>query len=311
MTRFGAGIAATLGAVVIFGAQFPIAKDAYRIVDPYTLTAVRYGAAVLLLLAVLAWREGVAALSPGRRPLKLAAVGILGMTGSPLLVFAGLQFTLPEHAVMITALQPSMTALAQWMFRGRRPDGFTLGAIAVAFAGVALVVLGHGVRPGEAKWIGDLLVLSGAICWVTYSMTLSDFPEFGALRFTTLSCLFGTLGILAVTLVVHASGGGLWPGAAGLAPVLPHLVYLSLLGVVVAMLLWNVGNARIGPVNSMLLINLMPVETYLIRYLQGARFGWHEWAGALIVVGALVANNFHQRRLARQAAASKADGASA
>ena len=68
------------------------------------------------------------------------------------------------------------------------------------------------------------------------------------------------------------------------------------------MLLRNYGNARIGPLNAMLLLNLMPVETYLIRYWQGVHFTWQEWAGAAMVVGALMANNLYQRRGRRGAA---------
>lgn len=299
---FGAGFAATLASVLVFGAQLPIAKDAYLALDPFTLSAVRYALALVLLIGLLVWREGVAALSPGPRPGRLAVAGLLGMTGSPLLVFVGLQYTRPEHAVIILALQPSMTALAQWRITGRRPPAFTLGAIAVAFAGVVLVVAGHEARPGEAGWLGDLLVISGAACWVSYALLLGSFSGLSVLRFTTLSCLAGTLGIFAATLVAQATGAVRWPEASAIVAVAPHLAFLSLCGVVLAMLLWNFGNTRIGPLNSMLLLNLMPVETYLIRYWQGARFTAAEWLGAAMVVGALVASNLHQRRAAGRTA---------
>jgi drug/metabolite transporter (DMT)-like permease len=296
MSGFGTGLLSALGAVVIFGAQLPVAKSAYAFLDPFTLSAIRYGAALLLLLGLLVFREGAGALSLGRRPGRIALAGLLGMAGSPLLVFAGLMYTLPEHAVIILALQPSMTALAQWRLHGKRPARFAIGSILVAFAGVVLVVATPGARAGDSKLLGDFLVISGAACWITYTMMLSGFPEFGALRFTALSCLFGTLGIVAFTIFALFAGIARMPEADALVEVAPHLAFLSLMGVVLAMLLWNYGNARIGPLNSMLLLNLMPVETYLIRYMQGARFGWHEWVGAAMVVGALVANNVYQRR---------------
>ncbi len=292
----GLAVLAVLGAVLLWGAQFPVAKAAYAALDPYTLTSARYILAASVLLALTAATGGRAALSLGPHPWRLVVAGVLGMAGSPLLVFVGLSYTLPEHAVIIVALQPSITAMVQWRLGGKRPATFTLAAIAVAFAGVVLVVASHGVRPGEAKLLGDLMVLSGCCCWICYTLMLSGFPGFGALRFTALTCLFGAMAICAATAVALTAGAVPLPQAGAFLSVAPHIVFLAIPGVVLAMVLWNYGNARLGPLNSMLVINLMPVETYFIRYLEGARFSWQEWTGAALVIGALLANNLYQRR---------------
>jgi drug/metabolite transporter (DMT)-like permease len=299
MTRpggLGLGVVAVLGSVLLWGAQFPVAKAAYAALDPYTLTSARYLLAATVLLLLVAATGGGAAFSPGPRPGRLVLAGVLGMAGSPLLVFVGLAYTLPEHAVIIVALQPSITAMVQWRLHGKRPAPFTLGAIIVAFTGVVLVVASHGFRPGEAKLFGDLMVLAGCCCWISYTLMLAGFPGLGALRFTAFTCFFGALTICAVTSVALLSGAVRMPPASAFVNVMPHIVFLAIPGVVLAMFLWNYGNARIGPLNSMLLLNLMPIETYSIRYLQGARFTWQEWAGAALVVCALVANNIYQRR---------------
>jgi drug/metabolite transporter (DMT)-like permease len=52
----------------------------------------------------------------------------------------------------------------------------------------------------------------------------------------------------------------------------------------------------LGPLNAMLLGNLVPVVTFVIRILQGHRFEAIELAGAALVVAALVANNLYLRR---------------
>lgn len=293
--QFGIGVAAAFAAVIMWGAQLPVAKAAYVVLDPYTLTAIRYALASAVLLAILALREGPTAFACGPRPGRLAVAGMLGMTGSPLLVFVGLAYTLPEHAVIIIALQPSMIAMVQWWLHGRRPPNFTIGAIVLAFCGVLLVVVAHGFKPGESKLIGDLLVLSGVFCWIGYNLMLDGFPGFGVLRFTTLSCFFGALGTCVGAAVALLIGAAHIPDTSALITVTPHLLFLAIPGVVLPLLLWNYGNARIGALNSMLLLNLMPIETYLIRYLQGARFSWQEWTGAAMVVGALVANSLYQR----------------
>ena len=67
---------------------------------------------------------------------------------------------------------------------------------------------------------------------------------------------------------------------------------------VVAMFLWNVGIRHLGPLNSMLLLHLMPLITFGFRALQGARIGDPELLGAALVIAALIANNIHMRRRA-------------
>jgi drug/metabolite transporter (DMT)-like permease len=62
------------------------------------------------------------------------------------------------------------------------------------------------------------------------------------------------------------------------------------------MLAWNYGTQRIGPLNSTLLTNLMPVITFSYRALQGNTFLAIEIAGAAVVVLALIANNLYLRR---------------
>jgi len=294
---FGIGLSAVLTSVVIWGAQLPIAKAAYAVMDPVTLIALRYALAAAFLALLLYWREGMPAFQLGERPWLMLGAGLCGMAGSPLLVFAGLSFTTPEHAVIILALQPSMSALAQWFMRGSRPPAFTLACIVAAFIGVVLVVTGHGAGEDTGKWIGDVLVVAGAACWVCYSLMLAKFPEMSALRFTTVSCGVGTIAILAIALVSILLGTARLPSLPEAVAVTPHLLYLALVSTTAGMVMWNYGSPRIGVLNSILLLNLMPVETYLIRYWQGAHFTGQEWLGTALVIVSLVASNLYQRRL--------------
>jgi len=86
------------------------------------------------------------------------------------------------------------------------------------------------------------------------------------------------------------------PRSADLASVWWQLAYLTVGGIVVSMICWNYGNQRIGALNTMLLLNSVPVVTFAVRVAQGHRFQAIELAGALVVVAALVANNIYLRR---------------
>jgi drug/metabolite transporter (DMT)-like permease len=74
-----------------------------------------------------------------------------------------------------------------------------------------------------------------------------------------------------------------------------ELVYLSLVGGVMAVLAWNAGIGILGPANGVLFINLLPITAFAIGVAQGHRFGASEIAGVLMVIGALVINNVATR----------------
>jgi len=303
-SRFAQGVFLVFVTVLLWGVQFPVAKDAFAFVDAFHVTAIRYALGTLVLVALLVWLEGPATLSYYGRFWATALFGLVGMCASPMLVFLGIALSSPEHAAIIVALQPSMTALADWALRGRRPGRFTLGCLALAFAGVVTVVTrGDPVHAFEKGGIaGDVFVILGAACWVTYTMAAESFKGWSALRFTTLTIIPGSLGCIAVTAALVAAGLAAVPGAAALAAVGWHLVYLTLGGIVISMLCWNAGNQRIGPLNTMLLMNLMPVVTFAVRFAQGARPAPLELFGAALVISSLVANNLYLRRVSARKA---------
>jgi len=297
--QFAAGVAAALSAVLLWGAQFPIAKSTFDVVDPYHVSAIRYGVATLLLVPILAWREGRAGLRYYRRALPASVLGLVGMTCSPLLVFAGLAVSRPEHAAIIVSLQPSMTAIADWWLRGRRPATFTLACIATAFVGVVLVVTkGEPLTAlGRGEIAGDLLVLLGAACWVGYTMGTERFRGWSVLKFTVLTLIPGSIGLVAATAVLVAVGVAHVPTVAGIGSVAGALAFLALGGVLAGMICWNAGIQRIGALNSMLMLNLLPIVVFAIRFAQGQRFEPVELGGAGLVIGALAANNLYLRHM--------------
>jgi len=303
---FTRGALAVLGAVMLWGAQFPVAKSALATIDPFSLSAIRYGLATVLLAAWMAAREGASAFGMRGRGGLVALLGLVGMTASPMLVFGGLAFTRAEHVAIIVALQPSMTALADWLVRKRRPASFTLACIAVAFFGVITVVTKdeYRVTAGRQELVGDAMALAGAACWVVYTMGTEAFRGWPSLRFTLLTLIAGSLGLVLGTAALDLLGIVAMPTPASIATVAPQIAFLALGGVLAAMILWNWGNNAIGALNTMLLLNFLPVVTFAIGFAQGARFAPAELVGVALVVGALVANNVYlrEKRRGREAA---------
>lgn len=289
--------------VLIWGAFLPVSKVALAVIDPYWLTALRYGVAALCFVAVLVATEGPGALDFEGQAVKAWLFGSAGFAAFSILVFEGLRLTRPEHGAMILALGPVNVVLWQWLRSRHRPPAATLGCIAVAVAGEALVVSqGEFARiysGGSA--LGNGLVFLSSFCWVAFTLGAQQFPGWSPVRYTALSATLGWISIALATAVATASGHSRPPEMEGLREMLWVLLFVLFVVSFAAVLLWNMAVAKIGPLNASLFANFAPVVTFLITVWQGHRLLPVEIAGAALVIGALIANNIVNRRLARRA----------
>ncbi|MEZ5657954.1 MAG: DMT family transporter [Burkholderiaceae bacterium] len=291
------GVMLLLFTVIVWGAQFPIAKSTFDHVDPFHTALFRYGIPAVMLVGVLIWREGLGAMRFDARARQATLYGLIGMCGSPSLVFGGLMFARPEIAAIIVAVQPALTAVVLWAWRGQRPATVSLVCIGVAFIGVLTVVTRWSVSlmPAGTELIGDLMIFAGACCWVIYTISGEHFKDWSILRLTALTMLPGLVGHLIVTSTLVAAGLFTAPAWESWYAARYQLLYLSLIGVLLSMLTWNAGTKRMGPLNAMLFLNLIPVITFTVRFWQGYRFAPIELVGAGLVIAALVANNLWLR----------------
>jgi len=283
-------------AVLSWGAMFPIAAHAIPTVEPFHLTALRYGLASLAFVALLWHFEGRASLRP-QRTLRLWVYGTLGFAGFNLLSYIGLEHTGARNAALIVPTMPLVTALIRWLRDGIRPAPVTLGATVVALTGVVLVISGGDLASltDGGVGFGSLLVLAGVTGFVLYTLGAADFPEFSPLRYTTLSAVLGTVSIFAITEVATLAGWVGAPSAGDVADVWPELAFIVVMGALVAVLAWNSAIRAMGPQNTSLFINLVPVTAFVISIGGGYRPGAVELAGAGLTIAALVGGNLLAR----------------
>ena len=285
-------------AAVSWGGMFQVAKPLLTEIDAFHMTAIRYGGAAILFAALLAIREGRAALRMEGAAGLLWLYGSFGFAGFNLLAFTGLSHSRPEHAAVIMALMPLMTALVNWGLRGVRPASHTLLAITLALTGVVLVVTdGHlSALSAGGQVGGDLLLLLGALSWVFYTLGAARFAHWSPLRYTTLTCLLGVLSIFAATAAMTRLGHIHPPTVAALQDGLWALAYMVVIGAVIAVLSWNAGIRKLGALNGVLFINFVPVSAFVIGVALGHHFGGAELAGATLVILALVFNSLLSQR---------------
>jgi drug/metabolite transporter (DMT)-like permease len=268
------------------------------VLDPFVLASLRYGVGVLLFVVILWLIEGREALRYGGRFPRAVVAGLFGFVGFNVLVWWGLVHTHPEHASLIMTLQTPLTALVVWLLHALRPSRFTMGCMAVAFAGVALVITkgDPAAMLQGGSLVGDLLVLGGALSWLVYTLMGQGFGGWSPLRMTVLTCIPGTIGLIAVNALTIAAGWSQMPSMEQILSVKWQLAYFIVFTVVLGVLSFNNAVRHAGPLNTMLTLNLIPVAVFAIEAGLGRTYSAIELGGAAIVIAALVANNFHIRR---------------
>jgi drug/metabolite transporter (DMT)-like permease len=285
-------------AILCWTPLFSVAKRTLPHLDAYALGSVRYLFGIALFVLLLVAFEGRQALRFEGRFWPAALYGLIGITGFNLFVWIGLSYTRPEHASIIMALQTPLTALAVWLTRGHRPAAFTLGCVTLAFAGVVLVVTegNPSAAMGGGEFLGDLLIFCGALAWTIYTLAGAwKFTGWSPLRMTVLTCIPGAVGLVAANAVAIAFNYSEVPSLESLWAVGWQIVYFSVGTVVLGVLGFNAAARRLGPLNTMLMLNLIPIGVFGIEAALGRSFVALEIAGAAIVIGALVANNLYLR----------------
>jgi drug/metabolite transporter (DMT)-like permease len=283
---------------LVWGGQFVVGKSALGSVGSFQLTTVRYLITAVILVAILVAVEGSGSLRPAGRGRRLVFLGTLGFAGFNLLAYTGLEHAEPQSAALIVALGPLLTALVLWRRTGRRPTRATFAALGVALAGVVLVISrGHpsSILSGAISW-GDVLVLTGVLSFVLYTLGAAEFATFSPLRFTTLTAVLGWPAIAVATVAVTLVGLEPAPSLGAFTDVWQEIAYITVLGAVVAVLCWNSAVGLIGPQNTALFGNLIPIVTFAIEIARGYRPNGVEIVGALTTVGALVTANVLARR---------------
>jgi drug/metabolite transporter (DMT)-like permease len=154
---------------VVWGSTYLGIRVVVETMPPMLGAAARFVIAGGLLLAFLAARRGVAAVRPTRRQLRSAAiVGTLLMGANAVISVAELH--VPSGvAALIVASVPLWVILLRRV-SGDRPARATVAAVAVGFAGVALL-LRPGEQSGDATVLGLLTVLAGAAMWASGAFT--------------------------------------------------------------------------------------------------------------------------------------------
>lgn len=175
--RFNRGVAAAIGAALLFGAGTPLAKVLLREIGPWALAGLFYlGSGIGLSLWRLATRAAPVRLARSEAGWFAGAVVAGGMVGPVLLMF-GLAGMPASGASLLLNAEGVFTALLAWFaFKENFDRRIALGMAAIAGGAILLS------WPGEARFAGAwpaLAILGACLSWgidnnLTRKVSLSD-----------------------------------------------------------------------------------------------------------------------------------------
>jgi drug/metabolite transporter (DMT)-like permease len=160
-----------LFAVTVWGASFIATKVALQDVSPVTVVWLRFGMGVIILgIAVTARHQF--ALPRGKEWLYFALLGFLGIAFHQWLQSTALLTSRAGTTAWLVATTPVFMALLGWLALKEKLSWLQTGGIALATAGVLLVV-----SDGDPSAIsfqqfgapGDILVLVSSVNWAVFS----------------------------------------------------------------------------------------------------------------------------------------------
>ncbi|MFB6806064.1 EamA family transporter [Streptomyces sp. NPDC056387] len=156
---------------VLWGSTYLGIRVVVRTMPPFLSAGTRFIAAGLLLLGLVAWRYGPAALRATRAQAGAAVlVGLLlVLGGNGLVVLAETSIPSGLAALLVAAVPMWLVVLRS--ATGDRPALPTVGGVLLGFAGLA-VLTGPGISGAVRLW-GVLLVLTASVLWSLGSFAAS------------------------------------------------------------------------------------------------------------------------------------------
>lgn len=261
---------------LIWGYNWVLVKEAMRLVSPFDFSAIRTIGGGILLLGVLAWKGRP--LRPRNVPMTLL-VGFLCTTVSVgTATWALVEGGAGKMAILVYAM-PFWLILMAWPLLGERPRGLQWPAVALALAGLVLLLEPWNYR---GDWFPSTLAVASGLAWAASAVVTKRMDRLGEVDVISLSAwqvLLGGLFLAAVALAVPSEPIRWTPWMAG------AMAYNVVLTSAVAILMWfyvlkilPAGIAGLGSLATPVL------GLFFAHALLGERFSfWEGWGGVLIV----------------------------
>jgi len=277
--------------------NYVIGRGVHQEIPPVGLSFWRWVVGALILAPFVLSRPGALSRIFGHHAGVMLLLGSM-VVGSTTLILVALNSTTAINVSVINAVQPGLTVLFAWIFLREPMTGRQLLGIGAACVGVLIMLSGGRWQTlaGFELSGGGLIALLAMCGLAGYAVSLFRLPQglnFAESLFGII--VMGSLALLPFYLIESFFVATVPPSLNTLGVVFT----LALLVSVLAMLMWNFGNHRIGPGRASVFINLIPVFGMILAtaFLGESVQRFHIAGTACIVVGIRLAVNKTPDRL--------------
>jgi drug/metabolite transporter (DMT)-like permease len=286
------GITLIIISAASFGTLAILGRYAYADgLDTFTLLFLRFTFAALIMGGILVVRhEG---LPRGRTLALLIGMGALGYVGQSFCFLTATQYASAGLVALLLYLYPTIVAILSVIFLKEKLTRVKVFALALATAGVALIV-----DPQGGQWIGILLAIASAAIYSVYIIVGTGvMKKVSAMPSSTV--IFASAGLVYGALT--ALSGPRWPATAnGWLTV----AAITIVATVIPVATFLAGLKRIGPTDASMLSTLEPVVTVGLAALlfQEKLQAVTLFGGALILAAVILLTRSELRRTEAAAA---------
>ena len=239
--------------------------------------------------AFLLWRAGGLPGLDRRDATRLLVAGVVIVAGYHLSLNIGEESTASGVAALIVALSPALTMAFAIAFGIERFSPRVAVGLAVAFAGVVVVVgLGSGEDFSLSGLKGPLIVLGAPLSFALYNVLLKPlFARYDLLALTATTSLVGTVALLPILAASDIDGIGSVSGRD-----IALILYLGVFSTLLGYIGWNIGLRAFGPTRAVTATYGIPALAVLFGAvtLEEPVTAWIAVGGLLIVGGVALAS---------------------
>jgi drug/metabolite transporter (DMT)-like permease len=250
-------------------------------VSPTTLLFLRMALSLPFFLVIAWWLRKTEPRLAGRDWAAIAGLGFLGYYAASFLDFIGLQWVGAGVGRLILYLFPTLVVLLSFVFLKKTPGIREVLALALSYAGIALVLSNQIVAENKLFALGAALVFASALCYAVYLVAGSQMVKrVGSMRFTAYSTIVATVpAVLQFVLLEPISALDLPTQVWGYA------VVLATVSTVLPLFLQAEALNRIGANHFALIGAVGPVSVAVTSALGlDEPFTWVQALGGLLVI---------------------------
>jgi drug/metabolite transporter (DMT)-like permease len=269
---------------LVWGVNFAFVKFALADFLPLSFTITRFILAAVFLFGVMLATGEPLGLDRKDR-LAVIKLGFIGITLYNIFFMYGLKHTSASHSALFISLSPLFAVLLQAVSGRERLTVNVIAGVALAMAGVYLIISSHGngLAFTPTGISGDLLTLVASFLWALYTTTSRPLLErYSPVKVTAYCMAAGS--VMLIPIGAHELLGQQWSAVSIRS--WSAFAFSAIVSGGIAFSLWYQGVKRIGVTRTIAYHYLVPfVAVVFAALFLGEQITLFQMAGGAAIIG--------------------------